>query len=173
MGGFGDNFTNLICYRYARSLDESGGSILLVNCDENLIINYFFEVWRFPLGAFFFQGKEQDLCKVATQAEEALGEVDLVLSSSSLPSSSSTMSSSSLSKSQNHHIITNTITITKMVETVEELMIAVLGGSAEIIGWPGKVVLCAAEVSISIRISTGFFYLSDPKKNFCLRKYVH
>ena len=63
------------------------------------------------------------------------------------------MSSSSLSKSQNHHIITNTITITKMVETVEELMIAVLGGSAEIIGWPGKVVLCAAEVSIGIRVS--------------------
>lgn len=45
-------------------------------------------------------------------------------------------------------------------------MIAVLGGSAEIIGWPGKVVLCAAEVSISIRISTGFSDLSDTKKNF-------
>jgi len=59
------------------------------------------------LGLWMSQGKEQDLCKVATQAEEALGE---------------------------------------MVETVEELMIAVLGGSAEIIGWPGKVVLCAAEV---------------------------
>ena len=44
-------------------------------------------------------------------------------------------------------IVTNiTITIIKMVETVEELMIAVLGGSAEIVGWPKKVVLCAAEV---------------------------
>ena len=43
--------------------------------------------------------------------------------------------------------ITNTIT--QMVETVEELMVAVLGGSAEIVGWPEKVVLCAAEVSIS------------------------
>jgi len=59
------------------------------------------------LGLWMSQGKHEDLCKVATQAEEALGE---------------------------------------MVETVEELMIAVLGGSAEIVGWPQKVVLCAAEV---------------------------
>lgn len=58
------------------------------------------------LGLWMSQAKEEeDLCKVATQAEEALGE---------------------------------------MVEIVEELMIAVLGGSAEIVGWPEKVVLCAA-----------------------------
>lgn len=57
------------------------------------------------LGLWMSQAKQQDLCKVATQAEEALGE---------------------------------------MVETVEELMIAVLGGSAEIVSWPQKVVLCTA-----------------------------
>ena len=96
--------------------------------------------------------EEEDLCKVATQAEEALGEVDIVLSSSS-SSLSSYKSSWSLWKLSSplpmviyHHV---NITITKMVEIVEELMIAVLGGSAEIVGWPEKVVLCAAGVSIS------------------------
>ena len=39
----------------------------------------------------------------------------------------------------------------KMVETVEELMIAVLGGSAEIVSWPKKVVLCTAGVNISFQ----------------------
>ena len=43
------------------------------------------------------------------------------------------------------------IIIIKMVETVEELMIAVLGGSADIVSWPHKVVLCAAEVSIYLQ----------------------
>jgi len=59
------------------------------------------------LGLWMSQGKEDGLCIVATQAEQALGE---------------------------------------MVGPVEDLMIGVLGGSAEIVNWPQKVVLCAAQL---------------------------
>ena len=45
-------------------------------------------------------------------------------------------------------------------------MIAVLGGSAEIVSWPHKVVLCAAEVSISLRRSDYF-----SKRFLCRSKY--
>jgi len=57
------------------------------------------------LGFWITQEPHKDLCQVATQAEEAVGE---------------------------------------MLEVVEELMIAVVGGSAEIVGWPQKIVLCTA-----------------------------
>jgi len=57
------------------------------------------------LGFWKTQEPHKDLCKAATQAEEALGE---------------------------------------MLEVVEKLMIAVVGGSAEIVGWPRKIVLCTA-----------------------------
>ena len=61
-----------------------------------------------------------------------------------------------------HHI---NITITKMVEIVEELMIAVLGGSAEIVGWPEKVVLCAAGVSISLHCRGQYFSMKKTTSN--------
>ena len=90
-----------------------------------------------------FQGKHEDLCKVATQAEEALGEVCTSYSSTIITTTTIITIATTTT------IIIIIIIIIKMVETVEELMIAVLGGSAEIVGWPQKVVLCAAEVSIS------------------------
>ena len=40
--------------------------------------------------------------------------------------------------------------IVQMLEVVEELMIAVVGGSAEIVGWPQKIVLCTAGVGADI-----------------------
>ena len=40
--------------------------------------------------------------------------------------------------------------IVQMLEVVEELMIAVVGGSAEIVGWPQKIVLCTAGVGSDI-----------------------
>ena len=40
--------------------------------------------------------------------------------------------------------------IVQMLEVVEELMIAVVGGSAEIVSWPQKIVLCTAGVGADI-----------------------
>ena len=40
--------------------------------------------------------------------------------------------------------------IVQMLEVVEELMVAVVGGSAEIVGWPQKIVLCTAGVGADI-----------------------
>ena len=113
-----------------------------------------------------FQGKHEDLCKVATQAEEALGEVCTSYSSTIITTTTIITIATTTT------IIIIIIIIIKMVETVEELMIAVLGGSAEIVGWPQKVVLCAAEVSISdffsIHLSalkgSMFLLLLPPKK---------
>ena len=40
--------------------------------------------------------------------------------------------------------------IVQMLEVVEKLMIAVVGGSAEIVGWLQKIVLCTAGVGADI-----------------------
>ena len=108
---------------------------------------------------FALQGKQEDLCIVATQAEQALGEVDIVLLSSS-PSPSHRHCRHHHQRQCHRHrhhqhfciknfiimmmiiisitsitTINNDTTTIKMVGTVEDLMIGVLGGSAEIVNF--------------------------------------